>query len=96
MQVHRIAVNESPGDCCQILFVGADTDHSRATELLEKTRGRPVLTVTEADDHPKGSVINFLIDDDHVRFDISRPAAERNGLQLRAQLLAVAKQATGQ
>ena len=96
MQVHRIAVNESPGDCCQILFVGADTDHSRATELLEKTRGRPVLTVTEADDHPKGSVINFVIDDDHVRFDISRPAAERNGLQLRAQLLAVAKQATGQ
>lgn len=43
-------------------------------------------------DHPKDSVINFLALEDRVRFDISREAAERNGLHLRSQLLAVARQ----
>jgi len=95
MRVHRIALDESPNDCCQILFIGADNAHGRAAQLLEETRGRPVLTVTDLDEQPQGSVINFLVADNHVRFDISRPAAERNGLKLRAQLLAVARQATG-
>jgi hypothetical protein len=40
-------------------------------------------------------VINFLEADDRIRFDISRAAAERNGLQLRSQLLAVARQVVG-
>lgn len=94
MTVHRIGPDEDPDDCCQILFFGADTSRTRAAELLTHTRGRPVLTVTEAEQQPSESVINFLVVDNHVRFDISRPAAERNGLQLRAQLLAVAHQAT--
>jgi hypothetical protein len=94
LRVHRIAAGEQPDDCCQILFVGADSGHERTTQLLAQARGRPVLTVTELDDQPQGSIINFLVADDRVRFDISRPAAERNGLQVRAQLLAVARQAT--
>ena len=51
-----------------------------------------MLTVTEAETaHPEGSVINFAVADERVRFDISRAAAERNALQLRSQLLAVAR-----
>jgi len=47
--------------------------------------------VTESEDQqPAGSVINFLAGGDRVRFDISRAAAERNGLRLRSPLLAVA------
>ena len=61
--------------------------------MLAHAQGRPVLTVTEtATEHPKGSIINFLAVDERVRFDISREAAERNGLQLRSQLLGVARQ----
>lgn len=89
MKVRRLAVSERAGDCCQILFVGGG---ARTSALLQNAQGRPVLTVTDADgEHPKGSVINFLAED-RVRFDISRGAAERNGLQLRSQLLAVARQ----
>jgi hypothetical protein len=94
MQVHRIAPDEDMDDCCHVLYVGADTDRARASELLQHTRGRPVLTVTELEHQPPGSVINFLVVDNRVRFDISRPAAENNGLQIRSQLLAVARQAT--
>jgi hypothetical protein len=92
MQVRRLAGTERVDACCQILFIGAGNQDARRTELLGQAQGRPVLTVTEAPDvHPRGSVINFLVED-RVRFDIARDAAERNGLQLRSQLLAVARQ----
>jgi YfiR/HmsC-like len=96
LRVRRIAAGEPPDDCCQVLFVGAAYGHDRTADLLAQVRGRPVLTVTDLEDQPQGSVINFLVDDHRVRFDISRPAAERNGLHVRAQLLAVARQATEQ
>ena len=93
LQVRRLQRAERAGACCQILFVGAATDKARVAELLAQAHGHPVLTVTDTDaDHPKGSVINFLDGGDRVRFDISRDAAEKNGLQLRSQLLAVARQ----
>lgn len=93
IQVHRIGPDEDIDDCCHILYVGADTDRGRTASLLAHARGRAMLTVTDLDEQPPGSVINFFLVDNHVRFDISRPAAEHNGLQIRAQLLAVARQA---
>jgi hypothetical protein len=97
LQVRRLAAAEKPGDCCQILFVGARNDASRTNELLANAQGRPVLTVTEREsEHPNGAVINFVPSQDRVRFDISREAAEKNSLQLRSQLLGVARQVTGQ
>jgi hypothetical protein len=90
--VRRIARAESVDECCQILFIGTG-ERARTAELLARAEGHPVLTVTEVDaQHPKGSIINFLATEDRIRFDISREAAERNGLQLRSQLLGVARQ----
>jgi hypothetical protein len=95
MQVHRLGRADGTVECCQILFIGSGS--IRAAELLSHARGRPVLTVTEEEaEHPKGSVINFLVVEDRVRFDIARDAAERNRLQLRSQLLGVARQVSAQ
>jgi hypothetical protein len=92
VNVHRIARGDAAGECCQILFIGAG-ERGRTAEMLTQAEGRPVLTVTEvAAQHPKGSIINFLAMEDRIRFDISREAAERNGLQLSSQLLGVARQ----
>ena len=56
-----------------------------------------MLTVTDFERaSPPGSVINFLTAADKVRFDISRAAAEHNGLRLASQLLAVARQVDGE
>jgi len=94
--VRRLARGDSVGECCQILFIGAG-ERGRTAELLAGAQGHPVLTVTEVDaQHPKGSVINFLASEDRIRFDISREAAERNGLQLGSQLLRVARQVASQ
>jgi hypothetical protein len=92
LQVRRLARGE-PAGRAHILFIGADVEKPRAQELLAQAQGHPVLTVTDnGAEHPQGSVINFLAATDRVRFDISREAAEKNGLQLRSQLLAVARQ----
>lgn len=97
MEVRRIAGSERGRGCCHILFVGAEADRATAAALLAGAEGQPVLVVTDAGPvQPAGSVINFFEGQDRVRFDISRAAAERNGLQLRSQLLTVARQVTPQ
>ena len=92
MEVRRLAGRDRAKGCCHILFVGADTDPTQAAALLAAARGQPVLSVTDAGGLDAGGVISFLVSADRVRFDISRAAAERNNLQLRSQLLAVARQ----
>jgi hypothetical protein len=96
VQVRRLARGEKAEACCQILFI-AERERARSPDLLAQAQGKPVLVVTEAEaEHPKGSIINFVPADNRVRFDISREAAERNGLQLRSQLLSVARQVSPQ
>lgn len=93
MEVRQLAGGVRGAGCCHILFIGAQSEPAIAAALLARSVGQPVLSVTDAGRiHPAGSVINFVETDDRVRFDISRAAAHRNGLQLRSQLLAVARQ----
>jgi hypothetical protein len=96
LKVRRLGPEDLPLDCCQIVFIGAGGGgRARAERVLAALQGRPVLTVTdEAVGSPAGTVISFNITEEKVRFDISREAAEQNGLVLRAQLLAVARQVT--
>jgi hypothetical protein len=52
----------------------------------------PTLVVTDSEGAlDQGSMINFVLDDGHVRFEISTTPAEKRGLQLSSGLLAVAK-----
>jgi len=95
LEVRRITGPDLGPGCCHVLFVSAESAPATTAALLSQAEGQAVLSVTEARlFHPSGSVINFLEADDRVRFDISRGAAERNGLQLRSQLLAVARNVT--
>jgi hypothetical protein len=91
VKIRTVTRGAEARSCCQILYIGTH-DRAWTDEMLAQARGHPVLTVTDLDAaHPPGSVINFLTVEDRVRFDISRSAAERNGLQLRSQLLGVAR-----
>jgi hypothetical protein len=72
-----------------LLFV-AGPDSARAGRLLRAAPGS-FLTVTECDDGLQaGSVINFRIVDERVRFDVSLEAAERKSVKLSSRLLTVA------
>ena len=72
-----------------LLFVGG-ADPVRVGRLVRQA-GAAMLVVTECDDGLRqGSVINFRIIDERVRFDVSLDAAERNGIKLSSRLLTVA------
>jgi hypothetical protein len=74
-----------------VLFISR-SESGRLGELLSMTQGHPVLTVTETEKGlAQGSVINFVVADNRVRFEVSLEAANRNGLRIGAPLLAVAQ-----
>lgn len=68
------------------------SEDSRLTETLAATKGQPVLVVTESRRAAVlGSMINFIVVDDKVRFDVALPAAESSRLKISARLLGVAR-----
>jgi hypothetical protein len=81
-------LREGEGAVAHLLFVaGADCSH--AGRVIHGSRA--FLVVTECDSGlQQGAVINFRIIDEHVRFDVSLDAAERNNVRLSSRLLTVA------
>lgn len=75
-----------------LLFVGG-SDGARLRQVLKAAQPTPMLVVTEAENGLRqGSVINFKIVDERVRFDISLEAADKNSVKLSSRLLTVANQ----
>ena len=73
-----------------LLFVGG-SDGGRLRTVLTAAQPAPMLVVTEAENGLRqGSVINFKIVDERVRFDISLEAADKNSVKLSSRLLTVA------
>jgi hypothetical protein len=88
--VRRVRRGEALGGL-HVLFIG-QADGARLAETLAAARGQPLLTVTESDNAiAHGSVINFVAEDQKVRFDIALPSAERGQLKISSRLLAVAR-----
>lgn len=78
-----------------ILFIG-DGKSAEAGDLIEASRGRPILVVTEgADGLAAGGAVSFVVVDERVRFDVSLDAVQQNGLKLSALLLSVAHTVNG-
>ena len=72
-----------------LLFVGADAALPAASLRAAEKNG--TVTVTEQENGLQiGSVINFRLVDDRVRFEVSLPAAERCNVRLSSRLLSVA------
>lgn len=87
--VRKLAAGSPPAGL-DVLFVGR-SERARQGAFLKQLRSAPVLTVTETPDGlEQGSIMNFRIVDNHVRFEISLPAADKAGLRLSSRLLALA------
>ncbi len=73
-----------------VLFARADPAELRAP--LASAGGQPILAVTDSEGGlGAGSAINFVVEDERVRFDIALPAAERARLKISSRLLSVAR-----
>jgi hypothetical protein len=89
----RVATIQGLGQLgdAQMIYIGPGVT-GKLRPLIEALRDRPVLIVT---DQPgaleEGSTVNFLLEQQRVRFEISTAAAKRSGLQIGSGLLAVAE-----
>jgi len=74
-----------------ILFVGR-FEEPRLERWIDAVHDAPTLVVTDFENAlDRGSMINFILSEGHVRFEISTAPAEKCGLSLNSGLLAVAK-----
>ncbi len=76
---------------CHILFISR-SDPDALRQALDTIGDLPVLTVSESDDFLRlGGMVNFVLEQDQVRFEVNLRAAERHRLKLSSKLLAVAR-----
>jgi len=82
-----------PNMSCQIAYVAGSSAQSRA-DALKALRGEPVLTVTDQgrgdDPVSEEGVVNFVLTDNRVRFDIDQHQAVEDHLALSGKLLSLA------
>jgi hypothetical protein len=91
MSVRRVKTGDATAGL-HILFVGK-AEGGRLGQILRGASPRPVLTVTDSEGAlDQGSVINFVVAERRVRFEISLQSAERSNLKLSSRLLAIATQ----
>ena len=94
VEVHRFKEGAALSGI-HILFAGR-TRTARLAEVLGGPEPRPMLVVTESPGALRqGSVINFLLEDGQIRFEVSPEAAERRGLKLSSRLIAVSQNMAG-
>jgi hypothetical protein len=75
---------------CRILYISPSED-ARIGDILDGLQNAPVLTVSDAPDFAeRGGMIQFLLQEDRVRFEINVGTAQKAGLSLSSQLLKVA------
>jgi hypothetical protein len=80
----------TPGTYCHLLYISGG-DAAAAQRAEAALAAEPTLTVTDSivDASAKG-MINFVIADNRVRFEIDDAAAKRTGLQISSKLLSLA------
>ena len=82
--------NLEQGRNCHILFVNS-SERLSTRQIVETLRGASVLTVGDRQGFAEqGGVINFVLENDRVRFEVNTKAAEQSHLKISSRLLSVA------
>jgi hypothetical protein len=83
----------SPDDVgmCHILFI-AGSQRKSLDRVLEKTSGRPILTVGDvAGFAEKGVLLNFYSAESNLRFEVNDAVARKSGLKFSSKLMKLAR-----
>lgn len=76
---------------CNILFVSS-SERTHFDELFRLIKGLPILTIGDTPGFAdRGGIINFVLEDDKVRFEIDVNAANQVNISISSRLLALAK-----
>jgi hypothetical protein len=86
---HLQSEKEIPG--CHILYISS-SERKTAARIFSTLTGSSILTVGEmAQFAAHGGMIQFSLEEQHVRFDINLDAASRAGIKISSKLLALAQ-----
>jgi len=79
--------------CHVLMFCICDSVRiENSSQIIKALKGSPVLTVGETDGFlESGGIINFLMEDKKVRFEINVTAAKKSKLKISSKLLRLAK-----
>lgn len=92
MADHAITVERLPvvskGADCHVLFVSASRSQT-PREMLAAVAGRPVLTVADEGLDAQGAMIQFVMVEGRVRFEIRADVAQAEGLAVSSKLLSL-------
>jgi len=90
----KIVVKRSSQDDmseCQILFISS-SEQDRLPQILKSLNGKSILTVADMNGFLQaGGMINLILVDDKIRFEINYAAALKVGLKKSSQLLRLAE-----
>jgi hypothetical protein len=79
--------NAGEARACHILFV-CRSERKSVADILAAVASLPVLTISETDRFVQsGGIINFLVEQNKVRFEINAEAAKKAGLKISSKLL---------
>lgn len=93
LQLKTVRLSDvSSAQSCAILFLDA-SEASHLDKDLSALSKLPILTVSDMPDFVDvGGMIQFVLRDDRVRFEVNLGAVNRSGLHVSSQLLKVAAQ----
>lgn len=75
---------------CMVLII-SESKGNELDEILNHTKGKPILTIGETKGYgKKGVIINMFIDNNYIRYEINRTALDKSGLKISSLLLASA------
>ena len=76
---------------CNILFVSS-SEAGHLDEIFHIIKGLPILTIGQMPDFARrGGIINFILEDDKVRFEVNVEAAKQADINISSRLLTLAK-----
>lgn len=79
----------------QILYIGR-MQRASVAGLLEAAHGQPVLTVSDSDTAATlGCMINLVVDDARLRFEVALRPVTSSGLRISARMLGAARKVEG-
>jgi hypothetical protein len=79
---------------CQILFISS-SEKKRLPEIFAALKGTSILTVSEVDHFTdNGGMVDFVLENDRIRFQINETTVEKAGLKMSFKLLSLASKVT--
>jgi len=76
---------------CRILFISS-SENERLDSILTAAQGLNILTVGDTEGYAeRGVIINFYKEQNKIRFEINKDAAERSGVKISSKLFGLAR-----